>query len=200
MRKPDPAVLVALTKEPSGRIKTSSVQILDYNLNRYVLQPSAERPSFVNSRSSFDIDDRKGLEIVILTALLTFQDSNDAYHTPPVEGMPPPAQISSPFAFFGSSRRASDTSESALSRQVSELPSQDAPLLPPRPPPKTGIERITELHMLKTLQGEGEANEIEVGLEGSADDYAQYAQRLLEVIPTSLVIRMTCLLENALAG
>ncbi|PSR82343.1 hypothetical protein PHLCEN_2v6086, partial [Hermanssonia centrifuga] len=162
LRKPDPAVLVALTKEPSGRIKTSSVQILDYNLNR------------------FDIDDRKGLEIVILTALLTFQDSNDAYHTPPVEGMPPPAQISSPFAFFGSSRRASDTSESALSRQVSELPSQDAPLLPPRPPPKTGIERITELHMLKTLQGEGEANEIEVGLEGSADDYAQYAQRLLE--------------------
>ncbi|THG93284.1 hypothetical protein EW026_g7917 [Hermanssonia centrifuga] len=91
LRKPDPAVLVALTKEPSGRIKTSSVQILDYNLNR-----------------------------------------------------------------------------------------QDAPLLPPRPPPKTGIERITELHMLKTLQGEGEANEIEVGLEGSADDYAQYVQRLLE--------------------
>jgi hypothetical protein len=34
IRKPDPAVLVAVTKEPSGRIKTSSVQILDYNLNR----------------------------------------------------------------------------------------------------------------------------------------------------------------------
>lgn len=34
IRKPDPAVLVAVTKEPSGRLKTSSVQILDYNLNR----------------------------------------------------------------------------------------------------------------------------------------------------------------------
>lgn len=34
IRKPDPAVLVAVTKEPSGRIRTSSVQILDYNLNR----------------------------------------------------------------------------------------------------------------------------------------------------------------------
>lgn len=35
LRKPDPAVLVAVTKEPSGRLKTSLVQILDYNLNRY---------------------------------------------------------------------------------------------------------------------------------------------------------------------
>ncbi|OBZ65263.1 hypothetical protein A0H81_14779 [Grifola frondosa] len=67
LRKPDPAVLVALTKEPAGRIKSTAVQILDYNLNR------------------FDIHDRKGLEIVILTALLTFQDSNDAYH--PARGL-----------------------------------------------------------------------------------------------------------------
>lgn len=36
LRKPDPAVLVAVTKEASGRLKTSSVQILDYNLNRWV--------------------------------------------------------------------------------------------------------------------------------------------------------------------
>lgn len=35
VRKPDPPVLVAITKEPSGRIKTTSIQILDYNLNRY---------------------------------------------------------------------------------------------------------------------------------------------------------------------
>ena len=28
----------------------------------------------------FDIEDRKGLEIVILTALLTFQDSSDIHH------------------------------------------------------------------------------------------------------------------------
>lgn len=34
IRKPDPPVLVAVTKEPTGKIKTSTVQILDYNLNR----------------------------------------------------------------------------------------------------------------------------------------------------------------------
>lgn len=34
LRKPDPAVLVAVTKEPPGRLRTSTVQILDYNLNR----------------------------------------------------------------------------------------------------------------------------------------------------------------------
>lgn len=36
IRKPDPAVLVAVTKEPPGRLKTTAVQILDYNLNRCV--------------------------------------------------------------------------------------------------------------------------------------------------------------------
>jgi hypothetical protein len=34
LRKPDPPVLVAVTKEPPGRLKTTSIQILDYNLNR----------------------------------------------------------------------------------------------------------------------------------------------------------------------
>ena len=34
LRKPDPAVLVAVTKEPPGKIQTRAVQILDYNLNR----------------------------------------------------------------------------------------------------------------------------------------------------------------------
>lgn len=34
LRKPDPPVLVAVTKEPPGRIKTTTVQLLDYNLNR----------------------------------------------------------------------------------------------------------------------------------------------------------------------
>lgn len=64
IRKPDPAVMVAVTREPSGKIQTTSVQILDYNLNR------------------FDIDDRKGLELVILTSLLTFQDYNRAAKAP----------------------------------------------------------------------------------------------------------------------
>ena len=38
IRKPDPPVLVAVTKVSPGRLKTSSIQILDYNLNRYVPQ------------------------------------------------------------------------------------------------------------------------------------------------------------------
>ena len=41
-------------------------------------------------RNRFDIDDRKGLEIVMLTALLTFQDSNDQYHSPRDEPALPP--------------------------------------------------------------------------------------------------------------
>ena len=36
IRKPDPAVLVAITKEIHKASSTSSVQILDYNLNRHV--------------------------------------------------------------------------------------------------------------------------------------------------------------------
>ena len=36
IRKPDPAVLVAITKDVPGRVKSSAVQILDYNINRYV--------------------------------------------------------------------------------------------------------------------------------------------------------------------
>lgn len=35
--------------------------------------------------------------------------------------------------------------------------------------------------MLRTLQGEGEANELEVGEEGAVDDWAQFAQQLLQV-------------------
>ena len=34
IRKPDPPVLVAIAKEPPGKLKTKAVQILDYNLNR----------------------------------------------------------------------------------------------------------------------------------------------------------------------
>jgi len=36
IRKPDPPVLVAVASEPPSRIRNGTVQILDYNLNRYV--------------------------------------------------------------------------------------------------------------------------------------------------------------------
>ncbi|KAI0039054.1 hypothetical protein FA95DRAFT_1567372 [Auriscalpium vulgare] len=132
IRKPDPAVLVAVTKEPPGRLRTAAVQILDYNLNR------------------FDIDDRKGFEIVLLTALLTFHDLNDVFHTP----SDPPPQYAAP-----------------TSPQSTQLP----PSPPPKPAPKTGVDRIAELHALR-----GELNEVTVIEEGAVHDYAQYAAQLLD--------------------
>ncbi|KAH9926333.1 uncharacterized protein BXZ73DRAFT_103014 [Epithele typhae] len=137
IRKPDPAVLVAVTKEPPGKLQTRAVQILDYNLNR------------------FDIDDRKGLEIVILTALLTFQDSNETYHTPK-DGTPSVQTPSQPVT-----------------------PSGPPPLVPPRPEPRQGVDRVAELHALRTAQGDGDANEVHVSEECSIEDYARYAEQLL---------------------
>ncbi|KAJ6558515.1 hypothetical protein DFH09DRAFT_532827 [Mycena vulgaris] len=138
LRKPDPPVLVAVTKEPPGRLKTTSVQILDYNLNR------------------FDIDDRKGLEIVILTALMTFQDANDVHHTP--EG-----------------------SSSSIPRRGSgnDMPTSPVsgppPAPPPKPPKKTGIDRIAEIQALR-----GQFNEVTVEDEGSVEDYGQYCANLFQ--------------------
>ncbi|KAK7060808.1 hypothetical protein VNI00_000541 [Paramarasmius palmivorus] len=141
IRKPDPPVLVAITKEPAGRLKTSSIQILDYNLNR------------------FDIDDRKGLEIVILTALLTFQDSNDAYHSPKDNA--------------SSSKTSASTTPVVLSPPTALSPSP--PPIPPKPDPETGVNRIAELQAAR-----GELNEVTVEDEGSVDDYASYCWGLLQ--------------------
>ena len=100
----------------------------------------------------FDIEDRKGLEIVILTALLTFQDANDAYHaTPPT----PSRQSSGP-----------TPSEAAA----------PPPPPPPRPEPKSGVDRIAELQAIR-----GELNEVTVEDEGSFEDYARYSANLLAV-------------------
>ncbi|THH13744.1 hypothetical protein EW146_g6498 [Bondarzewia mesenterica] len=134
IRKPDPAVLVAVTKEPPGKLKTAAIQILDYNLHR------------------FDIEDRRGLEITLLTALLTFHDMNDVFHTPqePSPKSPQPSQAQ---------RRVSDS----------------APPPPPKPAPKTGVDRIAEIHAIR-----GNVNEITVEDEGSVDDFARYATNLLE--------------------
>ncbi|EMD38768.1 hypothetical protein CERSUDRAFT_92805 [Gelatoporia subvermispora B] len=159
LRKPDPSVLVAVTKEPAGRLKTSSVQLLDYNLNR------------------FDIDDRKGLEIVILTALLTFQDSNEASHAPNADG----AASSSSVPFSGLLGRSRSVPSTSASLPVSaEMSAGAPPDLPARPPPLSGKEQIAELHTLRMAQGEGEANEVEVSAEGAIDDYALYAEELLQ--------------------
>lgn len=120
----------------------------------------------------FDIQDRKGLEIVLLTTLLTFQDTNEAYHTPQTDVPTSPVRPS----LFGT-RQVSDPISTHSRTESVALP----PSLPPKPAPKTGVERISELHMLRAAQGEGEANEIEVGEEGRMEDYAAYAEGLLKV-------------------
>ncbi|KAI0666872.1 hypothetical protein C8Q78DRAFT_983503 [Trametes maxima] len=160
LRKPDPAVLVAITKEPPGRLQTRSVQILDYNLNR------------------FDIDDRKGLEIVILTALLTFQDLNETYHTPRADGAPSASSSESSTTLAAVPSQGLAT-RLGLSRQPSQILTPPPPAIPPKPAPRTGADRVAELHAVRTAQGEGDANEVEVGEECAVDDYAQYAERLL---------------------
>lgn len=50
------------------------------------------------------------------------------------------------------------------------------PMPPPKPAPKTGIDRIAELQAIK-----GDYNEITIDDEGSVQDYAQYCSNLLQV-------------------
>ncbi|KAL0571670.1 hypothetical protein V5O48_010288 [Marasmius crinis-equi] len=153
LRKPDPPVLVAITKEPAGRLKTSSIQILDYNLNRRLHD------------GRFDVDDRKGLEIVILTALLTFQDANEAQHikddaargsaTPP-KGIPSPAALLT-----------------SLTPSILSPPAVPPP--PPKPIAPSGVDRIAEMQATRD-----EMNEVVVEDEGYVDDYAKYSWNLLQ--------------------
>lgn len=112
-------------------------------------------PSHCPSR--FDIEDRKGLELVILLALLTFNDSNDVHHTP-------------------------EASSSSIPRRGSgnNMPtspiSGPTPTPPPKPPKKLGIDRIAEIQAIR-----GQFNEVTVEDEGSIDDYAQYCANLFQV-------------------
>lgn len=152
IRKPDPPVMVAVTKEPPGRIKTASVQILDYNLNR------------------FDIDDRKGLEIVILTALLTFQDASDSFHESPNDSNP-----TSPPAVLAATTSALKSFTDMTARKVSGGPTSSPPVPPPKPAPKTGVERVAEIQASR-----GEVNEVLIVDECSFKDYAQYCARMLQ--------------------
>ncbi|KAJ2912629.1 hypothetical protein MD484_g7784, partial [Candolleomyces efflorescens] len=163
IRKPDPPVLVAVTKEPTRQVRTAQVQLLDYNLHR------------------FDIDDRKGLEIVMLTALMTFHDAKDndlASVSSPVspQSEQPPAGTLSRVLSGSMVPLVPPTSLNALSSGSGENGSDGPPPPPPpKPAKKTGLDRIREMQALK---GE-EYNEITVEEEGSVVDYAQYCHSLL---------------------
>jgi hypothetical protein len=99
----------------------------------------------------FEIADRKGLEIALLTTLLTLQDLAASNNSPSEHNvLSPPAQV-------------------------------EAPPPPPRPAPKTGIDRIAEMHAMRY-----EPNEVTVNEEGSIDNYGEYAEGLLAVCHTRI--------------
>jgi hypothetical protein len=88
------------------------------------------------------------LEITILTALLTLQDLIAAKSAPSEPQVVP-----------------------------SLPPAQTkAPSPPPRPAPKTGIDRIAEMHAMRY-----EPTEVMVNEEGSVENYGEYAEGLLAV-------------------
>lgn len=140
----------------SPRLQSESVNLLLFYPSSYSrVSASANR---------FDIDDRKGLEIVMLTALLTFHDANDTYHK---DGESP-----SSTSFFGVRRTTSEAAAAESSAAGQSAP----PTLPPKPTPRGGIDRIAEMQAIQ-----GEYNEVTVSEEGSIEDYGQYCFNLLQV-------------------
>jgi len=87
---------------------------------------------------------------------MTFNDSNDLYHTPTLSSSSIP-------------REGSDNN-------VPTSPiTRPAPAPPPRPPKKLGIDRIAEIQALR-----GQFNEVTVENEGSVEDYGQYCANLFQ--------------------
>ena len=120
--------------------------------------------AITDSEDRFEINDRKGLEIVVLTALLTFQDTNEAQHNSDHASLLPSS--SSPLNRGPSPAPVART-----------LPSGDMPPRPPpKPAPKTGVDGIAEMQAMK-----GEYNEIIISDEGEVHDYAEYCNNLLQV-------------------
>lgn len=115
----------------------------------------------------FDINDRKGLEIAILTALLTFQDFNEP--TTP-EATAKGAKVSDIVV------PAPSTNHATTAANIPVIELMPPPPPPPRPAPKTGVDRVAEMHALR-----GEVNEVVVEDEGVVPDYAQYCYNLLQV-------------------
>ena len=111
---------------------------------------------------SFDIHDRKGLEIVMLSALLSFSDYSEANRSKREreESIPPTP--------------APGPSAKALGKMAAVPPE-----LPPKPENiKTGVERVAELQR-------GNLSEVSIFDEEDAVDYAQYCANRLEVCAPS---------------
>jgi hypothetical protein len=119
---------------------------------------------YTNSEDRFEINDRKGLEIVVLTALLTFQDTNEAQRHPDPTPSLPPSSI--PL------NKAPSPAPVVRALPPGDMP----PPTPPKPAPKTGVDGIAEMQAMK-----GEYNEIIISDEGYVHDYAEYCNNLLQV-------------------
>ncbi|KEP55202.1 hypothetical protein V565_007080 [Rhizoctonia solani 123E] len=132
LRKPDPPVLIAVT-EPEKKNKKGIVQFLDYNLSR------------------FDINDKKGLEVLLIASLLSFQDQSEEYRA-----------------------RASvaETHSGGLRAYQTSSAGNSTPALPPKP----GEALVVKLQS----SHKHEPNEIIVGSEGAVDEYVDLACNLLQ--------------------
>lgn len=108
------------------------------------------------------MDDRKGLETLILAALLTLNDFNQDKHDRPGSG-------------GASMRRKSSSTSAPASPQLPNEPPPPLPLRPPPPAEKTGLDKIAELQAVQS-----EPNEVRVEDAGMTDDYAQYCYNLLQ--------------------
>ena len=104
------------------------------------------------------------MEITLLTTLLTCQDMSTAYNTPSAESPVPSAPVQA----------------------------EAAPPLPPRPAPKTGVDRVAEMHAMRY-----EPNEVTVDGEGSVENYGEYAEGLLAVCHTRCPVRLLINIESA---
>ncbi|CAE6417864.1 unnamed protein product [Rhizoctonia solani] len=132
LRKPDPPVLIAVT-EPEKKNKKAIVQFLDYNLSR------------------FDIVDKKGLEVLLLASLLSFQDQSEEYRT---------------------RAAAAEATSGGLRAYQSTSAGNPTPTLPPKP----GEALVVKLQS----SHKREPNEIVVGSEGAVDEYVDLACNLLQ--------------------
>ena len=113
----------------------------------------------------FDVHDRKGLEIVLLSALLSFQDYNESYR---LAGKREDSGSSIP------QLQQAASSKGALSAAASPA-TTSTPNLPPPRPPKSGLEQIA------ALQSENGIDNIVIFDEGSVGDYATYCSNMLQV-------------------
>ncbi|KAJ3829005.1 hypothetical protein F5880DRAFT_1471510 [Lentinula raphanica] len=165
IRKPDPPVLVAIATRKeiasatSARFQQSAmIQILDYNLNR------------------FDIDDRKGLEFVILTSLLIFLDVADAQKNQNSKTSPGANVV----PIIGSGTIPNATKKPSWidlspfgghsGMKVSSSPqTQMVPALG-----SSGVNLVARMQAMRSV-----IHEVTVFEEGEIDDYAKFCWRML---------------------